>query len=216
MQQVDNSFSKRCTLLAPKLIKALESRKFQAYYCVNAKEAAEKALSLIPSGSTVSWGGSITLKEIGLIDLVYQKGYTVFDRDQAKNIDERFDLMRKALLSDVYLTSINSISEDGILINIDSVGNRTAAITFGPKSVIAIVGMNKVCKTADDAEVRARNYTAPLNAVRLLLEKTPCTSNGSCADCKTDECICSTIVKTRMCKIAGRIKVILVGEYLGY
>lgn len=216
MQQTDDSFSKRSALLAPKLIKALESRKFRAFYCADAKEAAEKALSLIPAGSTVSWGGSVTLRETGLIDRVCQAGLTVIDRDQAKNTEERFDLMRKALLCDVYLTSVNAISEDGILVNVDSMGNRTAAITFGPKSVIALVGMNKVCKTADDAEVRARTYAAPVNAARLSLEKTPCAVTGSCADCRTDECICSTIVKTRMCKIAGRITVILVGEPLGY
>ena len=216
MQQTDGSFSRRCALLAPKLIKALESRKFRAYYCADAAEAVEKALSLIPSGSTVSWGGSVTLKETGLIDRVYQGGYTIIDRDQAKNTEERFDLMRKALLCDVYLTSVNAISEDGILVNVDNVGNRTAAITFGPKNVIAVVGMNKVCKTADDAEIRARTYAAPVNAARLALEKTPCAVTGSCANCKSDECICSTIVKTRMCKIAGRVTVILVGEPLGY
>jgi hypothetical protein len=145
-----------------------------------------------------------------------QGEYTVIDRDQAENIEERFDLMRKALLCDVFLTSVNAISEDGILVNVDGVGNRTAAVTFGPKSVIAVVGMNKVCKTVDGAEARARTYAAPLNAARLLLEKTPCAATGSCGDCKSDECMCATIIKTRMCKIPGRITVILVGEPLGY
>lgn len=216
MTKADGSFAKRSALLAPKLMKALESRKFQAYYCADAAQAVEKAISLIPPGSTVSWGGSVTLRETGLIGRVYQEGYPVIDRDRAENAEERFELMRKALLCDVYLTGVNAVSEDGILVNVDNVGNRTAAITFGPKSVIAVVGMNKVCRTAEDAEIRARTYAAPINAARLSLEKTPCAATGSCADCRTDECICSTIVKTRMCKIAGRIKVILVGEPLGY
>lgn len=216
MQQTNDSFSKRSALLASKLIKALESRKFRACYCADAAEAAEKALSLIPPGSTVSWGGSATLRETGLIDRVSQAGYPVIDRDQAKNPEERLGLMRRALLCDVYLTSVNAISEDGILVNVDNLGNRTAAITFGPKSVIAVVGMNKVCRTAEDAEVRARTYAAPVNAARLSLTKTPCALTGSCADCRTEECICCTIVKTRMCKVPGRITVILVGEPLGY
>lgn len=216
MANTDDSFSKRSALLAPKLIKALESRKFEAYYCKNAQEAADKALSLIPAGSTVSWGGSVTLRQIGLLDHVNSGGYGVIDRDRANSPEERIELMRKALLSDVYLTSVNAVSEDGILVNVDNLGNRVAALTFGPKSVIVVAGMNKVCKTADDAEVRARTYAAPVNAARLSLKETPCAVTGSCADCKTDECICSTVVKTRMCKIAGRIKVILVGEPLGY
>lgn len=216
MRQTDDSFSKRSALLAPKLIKALQGRKFRACYCANAAEAAEKALSLISPGSTVSWGGSVTLKEAGLIDRVYQGDYAVIDRDQAKDMEERFDLMRKSLLCDVYLTSVNAVSEDGILVNVDNVGNRTAAITFGPKSVIAVVGMNKVCKTADDAVARARTYAAPVNAARLPLQKIPCALTGSCADCRTDECICSVVVQTRMCRPAGRVMVILVGEPLGY
>jgi len=151
-----------------------------------------------------------------LIDRVYQEGYTVIDRDQAKNAEERVALMRKALLCDVYLTSVNAISEDGVLVNVDSVGNRTAAIAFGPRRVIMIAGMNKVCKTVEDAEIRARTYAAPVNAVRLSLKKTPCTLIGACGNCATDECICSVIVKTRICRAAGRITVILVGESLGY
>lgn len=216
MQQTDDSFAKRSARLAPKLIKALESRKFRAFYCPDAARAADRALSLIPPGATVSWGGSVTLRQTGLLDRVLRGGYTVIDRDRAKDPEERFDLMRRALLCDVYLTSVNAVSEDGILVNVDNLGNRTAAITFGPKSVIALVGMNKVCRTAEDAEIRARTYAAPINAARLSLEKTPCAAAGSCADCRSDECICSTIVKTRMCKTAGRITVILVGEPLGY
>jgi L-lactate utilization protein LutB len=225
MQEKENSIKARNRLLASKVIKNLQSRKFEAYYCDNAIEAAEKALSLIPEQSSVSWGGSVTLEEIGLLDRVRQGSYTVTDRDTVQTMEERYDLMRQSLLCDTYLTSFNAVSEDGILVNIDSVGNRVAAITFGPKSVVAVVGMNKVCKTAEDAVIRARTYAAPINANRCSNssspflhspQKTPCLINGACGDCKTDDCICSHIVQTRMCKTAGRIKVILVGESLGF
>ncbi|MBP2115354.1 LUD domain-containing protein [Paenibacillus silagei] len=225
MQTKEDSIKARNRLLASKVMKNLQSRKFEAYYCDNAIEAAEKALSLIPEHSSVSWGGSVTLEEIGLLDRVRQGSHTVTDRDTAQTMEERYDLMRQSLLCDTYLTSFNVVSEDGILVNIDSVGNRVAAITFGPRSVVAVVGMNKVCKTAEDAVIRARTYAAPINANRLSSssspflhspQKTPCLINGACADCKSEDCICSYIVETRMCKTAGRIKVILVGESLGF
>lgn len=222
MKEKNNPIKARNKLLAAKLIKNLKSRKFEAYYCDSAIEAAEKALSLIPQSSSVSWGGSVTLEEIGLIEGIYQGNFIIIDRDKAQTMNERYDLMRQSLLCDIYLTSFNAISEDGVLINIDSVGNRVAAITFGPKNVIAVIGMNKVCKTVEDAIVRARTYAAPINAQRCLsdpflhpVERTPCVINGSCGNCKAEDCICSYIVETRMCKIPGRIKIILVGESLG-
>lgn len=225
MKEKEDSIRARNRLLASKVIKNLQSRKFEACYCDNAIEAVEKALSFIPEDSSVSWGGSVTLEEIGLLDRVREGEYITIDRDKAQTMEERFNLMRQSLLCDTYLTSFNAVSEDGILVNVDSVGNRTAAITFGPKSVVAIVGMNKICKTAEDAVIRARTYAAPINVYRCSCssspflhspQKTPCLMNGTCADCKTDDCICSYIVQTRMCKTAGRIKIILVGESLGF
>lgn len=211
-----DSFAKRSGFLAPKLIRALQSRNFEAFYCRTASEAASKALSLIPEGSTVSWGGSETIREIGLLDRVRRGNYKVLDRDEAASPEERLERMRQALLCDVFLTSFNAVSEDGVLVDVDSLGNRAAAVTFGPRSVIAVVGMNKVCRTPEDAERRARTYAAPINAARLSLKGTPCTVTGTCENCRTRECICSYIVKTRMSKIPGRIKVILVGEPLGF
>lgn len=222
MQEKELAIKARNQLLAEKVIRNLQSRQFGAYYCENSEEAVQKALSLIPVNSTVSWGGSVTLSETGLIDRIKQKHYTVIDRDAAATSEERFQMMRRSLLCDTYLTSFNAVSEDGILVNVDSAGNRVAAIAFGPLNVIAVVGMNKVCKTADDAVVRARTYAAPINVQRCAInlhfapvENTPCVKNGSCADCRADDCMCSHIVQTRMCKIPGRIQVILVGESLG-
>lgn len=173
MQTKEDSIKARNRLLASKVMKNLQSRKFEAYYCDNAIEAAEKALSLIPEQSSVSWGGSVTLEDIGLLDRVRQGNYAVIDRDTAQTMEERYDLMRQSLLCDTYLTSFNAVSEDGILVNIDSVGNRAAAVTFGPRSVVAVVGMNKVCKTAEDAVIRARTYAAPINANRLSSSSSP-------------------------------------------
>ena len=214
MNEYYNSFSDWSDKLAPRVQKALESRNFETYYCKTAAQATQQALQLMPKGSSVSWGGSVTLREIGLLDAVTAGGYEVIDRDCGTTPQERHQLMRQALLCHTYLTSVNAISEDGQFVNIDGTGNRVAAITFGPESVIAVVGMNKVCKTLEDAYTRARTYASPLNTVRLRLA-TPCAETGSCANCKTDACACSYIVTTRMCKVPGRIKIILVGEPLG-
>ncbi|MDR3048229.1 MAG: lactate utilization protein [Elusimicrobiota bacterium] len=209
-------FEKRGALIAQKVVENLKSRKFDAYFVENAKDAVEKAISLIPKGSVVSWGGSMTLVEIGMQERIYKEGFTVIDRDKAKDPQERAELSRKALLSDVYLTSTNAISQDGVLINTDGFGNRVAAMTFGPKSVIVIAGINKICKTLEEAYLRVKNHASPLNAARLSLTKTACASTGFCQDCKSDESVCSFTVQTRMSKVPGRMKVIIVGENLGY
>ena len=209
-----NSFPDWADKLAPRMVKSLQSRHFDAYYCKTAAEAKNMALSLIDEGSTVSWGGSLTIREIGLKQAVVDGNYKVIDRDKGETPEARHELMRQALLCDTYLTSVNAISEDGEFVNIDGGGNRVAAITFGPKSVIAIVGMNKVAKTLQDAYNRARSYASPLNTVRLNLD-TPCAKTGSCMNCTVAGCACAYIVTTRVCRNPGRIKIILVGEPLG-
>ncbi len=197
------------------LIKALSLRHFDAYYCASASEAAEKILSLIPKTDVVSWGGSMTMEALGVIDRVKKGGWRVIDRSTAQSQEEKIEIMRRALLCDTYLTGANAISEDGEIVNVDGNGNRVAAMTFGPKSVIVACGMNKVVKTAQDAVSRARNTAAPVNAQRFDI-RTPCKTTGTCADCKSTDSICSYIVRTRLCKPAGRIKVVLVGEALGF
>lgn len=200
---------------AEKLIPMLEKRNFEVYYCENGKEAAEKALTLIDKNDLIAWGGSRTVSEIGLLDLLRSKGYNLLDRDTAKTDEDRFEIMRRGLLSDTFLMSSNAISEDGVLVNIDGLGNRLAAMLFGPKSIIVIAGMNKVCPTVEEAEDRAHNIAAVKNAERFGLTKTGC-AHGKCVDCLSDECMCSYIVKTRRSKQKGRIKIILVGEDLGF
>lgn len=204
---------KRNDKAGPLVAEALNKRGFDAYYVSTAEEAKAKALELIPEGAVVSWGGSVTVDQIGLKEEVLNK-YSVINRDAAKSPEERMELMRQALTCDTFLMSANAITEDGQLVNIDGNGNRVAALCFGPKEVIVVAGMNKVVGSLEDAWDRARNYAAPVNAQRFELP-TPCGKTGLCADCKNSSTICTHFVVTRMGK-NGRIKVILVGEELGF
>jgi L-lactate utilization protein LutB len=216
MREKEGWITQQYRLLAAQVVKNLEARHFEAYYCKNREDAAAKALSLIPAGALVSWGGSVTLRETGIIDRIYGAGFRVIDRDKAKNPEEKAELGRQALLSDCFFASVNAIAEEGILVNIDGLGNRAAATIYGPKSVVLVAGMNKVRKTLEDARSRARCYAAPVNAQRIGVKNTPCALTGSCGNCKSADSICSFIVETRLCRPAGRIKVILVGEDLGF
>lgn len=197
------------------LIKNLQSRHFNAYYCETAEEALSKAVSLIPEGSSVGWGGALSAQQIGLLDAVNNGNYVALDRDKASNPQEREDIMRKCLLADTFITGANAISLDGQMVNIDGNGNRVAAIVYGPKQVVVIAGMNKVEDSLESAVIRARTVAAPMNKQRFPLQ-TPCEVTASCADCKSDGCICNQILVTRNCKPAGRITFILVREELGF
>ena len=196
------------------LVKNLESRHFDAYYCVNSEAALQKALELIPEGATVSWGGAMSAQQIGLQDALNNGAYTVIDRYKGETQEERDQATKDAMFCDVYLTGANGLSLDGQMVNIDGTGNRVAATIFGPKTVLVIAGMNKVMDNLDAALNRARTVAAPMNQQRFQLNN-PCTVTGTCADCKSESCICNQIVITRHCRPAGRIKFILVGEDLG-
>ena len=197
------------------LVKNLKSRHFDAYYCETRKEALEKALSLIPEGDTVGWGGSVTCQQIGLLDAVRAGSFRPIDRDACQTAEDRENAMRAAMLADTFLTSANAISLDGQMVNIDGNGNRVAAIVFGPKQVIVVAGMNKVEDTLEAAITRARTVAAPMNQQRFGLPN-PCGATGACADCKSETCICNHILVTRHCRPVGKIKFILVGEDLGF
>ena len=202
-------------LSGPKTVEAMKKRHFDAYYCSTAAEAVEKALELIPKTDSVSWGGVMTVDELGLKQRLAQEGYTLIDRDTAKDPAEKQALMHQALSCGTFLMSSNAISKDGQLVNIDGNANRVAALCFGPESVLVIAGMNKVMGDLDSAIARARQVAAPANAQRFDI-KTPCAVTGSCGDCTSPDCICCQMVITRACRPAGRIKVILVGEDLGF
>ena len=196
------------------LVKNLISRHFDACYCATKEEALKQALAWIPEGSSVGWGGVMSAEQIGLIDAVRQGNYCAMDRSLAKTPEERDEMMRQMLLADVFLTSANGMSLDGQMVNIDGNGNRVAAVIYGPKTVIAIVGMNKVADTVEDAVRRARTVAAPMNNSRFQNDN-PCSFTGTCANCKTEKCICNHIVITRHCRPVGRIKFVIVGEDLG-
>ncbi len=206
---------KRNALLAKTVISNLEKRHFEAYYCATTAEALQKALELIPEGSSVGWGGSVTIREMGLTKAIHEKNYTVIDRDLAKSPEETFELQRKCLTADYFITSTNAMSEDGILVNIDGNGNRLAAICFGPKNVIVICGINKITQNLDTAISRARFTAAPINAGRFDI-KTPCKTSGKCHNCTSPDCICSEVLITRTSRPANRVKVIIVGEDCGF
>ena len=198
-----------------KVAEALNKRHFEAYYCPDRAAALEKILELIPQDHVVSWGGAATVDELGVKEALRQRGQAVIDRDTAKDAQERQKMLKQALTCDTFLMGSNAISADGQLVNIDGTGNRVAALCFGPTQVVVVAGMNKVAGDLDGAMRRAREVAAPMNAQRFPL-KTPCVANGLCGDCKGPDSICAQIVTTRLCKPAGRIKVVLVGEDLGF
>lgn len=201
--------------IAQKLIKNLEKRNMEGYYCSTKEEALQKILSLIQDHSSVTWGGSMTLSELGIIDKLHEnKTLTLYDRSRVPS-EEVPSIYLSAFSSDYYLMSTNAITRDGKLINIDGTGNRVAALIYGPKNVIVVAGINKVAEDEADGILRVRNVAAPLNTVRLQ-KNTPCTVDGACHDCLSDDCICMHTVITRNSRDKNRIKVVIVGEHLGY
>ena len=196
------------------IIKNLEKRFMEGYYCETKEEAVEKILSIIEDGASVSWGGSMTLDEIGVKKQLDNKNLTIIDRDTAKSPEERTKLMKDALTCNYYLTSTNAITMDGELVNIDGNGNRVAAICFGPDNVIVVTGMNKVVANIDSAIDRVRTNACAPNNIRFNLQN-PCSVTGKCGDCLNTS-ICGEILVTRLSKTKNRIKVILVGESLGF
>lgn len=196
------------------LVNNLKNRHFDAYYCATKEEALATALSLMPEGVSVGWGGAMSCEQISLIDALRAGNYKVFDREYCAP-EDREKLAMDCLGADFFLTGANGLSLTGEMVNIDGTGNRVAAIVYGPKNVIVVAGMNKVEDTLQAAITRARTVAAPMNQQRFLRENNPCTVTGSCADCKSETCICNQILVTRHCRPVGRIKFILVGEELG-
>ena len=205
----------RNRLLGQTIVRNLERRHFDACYCSTSAEAIAKVLQLMPEGSSVTWGGSETIRRMGLTKAVHDAGYTVFDRDLAATSEEAVTIYRQAFSCDFYISSANAISEDGVVVNVDGYGNRVAAITWGPRHVIFIIGMNKVTRDVESALARARSTAAPINTQRFDID-TPCRKDGVCHNCKSDDCICSYIHFLRLSRPAHRHTVILVGEELGF
>ena len=209
---MNSNISKRNGLLAQKVIEGLASRNMTGYYAADKEEALQLALSLIPEGSTVTMGGGMSVHEIGLPAALKEGNYNFIDRDEMK--DKRAAMLA-AYDADFFLMSTNAMTEDGILVNIDGNSNRVSALAQGPRKVIIIAGMNKVCDDVDGAMKRARNVAAPINAQRFGLD-TPCSRTGACMNCKSPDTICCQFLITRYSRHAGRIHVVLVNDSLGF
>lgn len=201
--------------LADSIIEKFNKRGIEGYYCENAEEALLTAKRFLTPGCSISWGGSQTLEEVGLLDELIASDYIIYDRNTAKTPEEKSAMYSKIVTADYYFMSSNAISIDGHLINIDGNGNRVACLITGPKNVIVIAGMNKIVTDITSGIDRVRNMASPPNAVRIGA-KTPCAETGKCANCLSADCLCCEVVITRKSRIQGRIKVILVGEELGY
>ena len=209
---MNENIAKRNALLAQTVIKGLESRNMTGHYAEDKAEALNQALALIPEGSTVTMGGGMSVHEIGLVKALKAGNYNFIDRDE---VADKRAAMLAAYDADVFLASANAMTDDGVLVNIDGNANRVSAIAQGPKKVILIVGMNKVCDDIDGAMKRARNVAAPINAQRFGLS-TPCARTGACMDCKSPDTICCQFLITRYSRHKDRIHVILVNDSLGF
>ena len=209
---MDQNITRRNELLAQKVIKGLKSRNMTGYYAASKEEACALALSLIPEGSVVTMGGGMSAHEIGLVRALKDGRYDFIDRDE---YEDKRAAMLMAYDADVFLSGANALTEDGVLVNIDGNANRVSAIAQGPKKLVLIAGLNKVCGDLDGAMKRARNVAAPINAQRFGLS-TPCCKTGACANCKSPDTICCQFLITRFSRHAGRIHVILVNDTLGF
>lgn len=209
---MNDNIYKRNELLAQKVIKGLASRNMTGYYAADKEQALKLALQLIPEKSSVTMGGALSAHEIGLVEALKDGDYHFIDRDA---MEDKRAAMLAAYDADVFLAGVNAITEDGVLVNIDGNANRVSAIAQGPKKVVFIVGMNKVCDDVDGAMKRARNVAAPINAQRFGLN-TPCAKTGSCMNCKSPDTICCQFLITRYSKHNDRIHVILVNDSLGF
>ena len=200
---------------AATVIKNMGKRQMQGFYCPDRAAAVQKALELIPAGSAVGWGGSVTLAETGLMDALKAGSYTLLDRAAAKTPEAVRANYEKMFNADYFLMSANAITLDGELINLDCNGNRVASLCFGPKNVLILAGMNKLVSDVESGVRRVRDLAAPPNTVRLN-RNTPCAVTGRCGDCYSPDCICGQLVITRRSSDPDRIKVLLIGEELGY
>ena len=197
------------------LVKQFKTRNMEAFYCATKEEAKEKILSMIPNGSSVTWGGTESMEEAGVCEAIRQGDYEFIDRKKAKAPEESRALYGQIVCADYFLTSSNAFTKDGILVNIDGASNRVACIAHGPAHVIFLISMDKLCANVDEAIDRIHTHACPPNALRVKAN-TPCSKTGVCADCLSPDCICCQTLITRFSRMPDRIKVVLCGEKLGF
>ena len=203
-------------MIGNKTAAALVKNDFQATYCVTKQEAVEQILALIPLKGTIGVGGSWTVKELGLLDNLDARGNIMFNHGLPDlTAEEKMEILRKQLTCDVFLTGTNAVTIDGRLVNTDGVGNRVAAMIFGPKKVIVVVGINKIVKDIAEAEKRIRLYAAPINNKRLNTSN-PCIRTGECMDCQGPTRICNVTTILNKRPVLTDIHIFIVGEELGF
>jgi hypothetical protein len=196
-------------------INALKKNNFEAIFVPDSKGALGEVMKQIPDGATVGVGGSVTLTQTGILEALGKRNiHVIWPAQQAKNMDERQELIRKSFSSDIFLSSTNAITEDGKLFNVDAFGNRVGAMFVGPKKTIIVAGMNKIVKDLEAAEKRVKEWVAPQN-IKRLNRKTPCAETGVCADCSSPDRICNVYVTLAKRPTRTEVVVILVGEKLG-
>lgn len=195
---------------------SLEKNNYEVFIAENMEDVKKLLKNIIEEKSTVSFGGSMTLIDGGIIEYLRKCNITLLDRyKEGLTSDDIAEIYRKSFFADYYITSSNAITEEGYLVNLDGNGNRVAAMIYGPKKVIVIAGINKIVRDLNEAYTRVRNYASPINAKRLS-RKTPCVEKGICLDCNSPERICNHYVVTYRQNVKGRGIVILVKQDLGF
>ncbi|OGP70393.1 MAG: hypothetical protein A2W09_09445 [Deltaproteobacteria bacterium RBG_16_50_11] len=196
-------------------VKALKKNNFEAVFVPDSKTALEEVMKQIPDGATVGVGGSVTLGQVGILKALEKKKiHLIWPNQQAKDMDERMELIRKSFSSDIFLSGTNAVTEDGRLFNVDATGNRVGAMFIGPKKTIIVTGVNKIVKDLEAAEKRVKEWVAPQNAKRLG-KKTPCVETGVCGDCSSPDRICNIYVTLAKQPSRTEVVVVLIGEKLG-
>ncbi len=197
-------------------VEALNTNNIECVVAADKQEALEKALALIPEGSTVGLGGSVTVEQIGLLEKLRTGNYTLYDQ-YAPDIDfeENMKRRKQGLTAEYFVAGTNAITSDGRLVNVDGLGNRVGAQAFGPNKVILVAGVNKIVKDVHEAFERIEKIAGPINAKRVNAAS-PCADTGVCIDCDSPARICNIYTIIRRMMIPGRITLILVRESLGF
>ncbi|MBN1297381.1 lactate utilization protein [bacterium] len=203
--------------LVEQVLSAFEWRRINGYFAPTRAAALTRVMELIPAGSTVSQGGSVTLDETGVREALKMRSDITFldPYDPALPREKQIQVRRQGMISDVFISGTNAITRDGILVNRDGMGNRVAAIAFGPSRVIIVAGINKIVPDVDSAVMRIDDIAAPMNCMRLN-KKTPCRESLRCTDCADDDRICCVTTIIERQTVPDRMHVILVGETLGF
>lgn len=222
-----SNLNQETKLRIEKTVKNLKANNMDAYFCENKQDACELVKTLIKKGDVISSGGSVTLKETGVYDIITSSDYNYLDRSAEGLTKEQIEeVYRKTFSADAFFASSNAITENGELYNVDGNSNRVAALLYGPKNVILVCGYNKIVRNIDEAVDRVKRIAAPSNTVRLNID-TPCGKTGRCisadnenaelcSGCKSERRICCNYVICAQQRHKDRIKVIIIGEEYGY